>query len=78
MVKMIFVGLGPTGEFPQGKATPDDEGALMVSISDDGEMVRVDFGTRIAWIGFGPQDAKQFADSIVKHASNCVTQKKDD
>jgi hypothetical protein len=41
-------------------------------------MVRVDFGTRIAWIGFGPQDAKQFADSIVKHASNCVTQKKDD
>jgi hypothetical protein len=62
--------LGPTGSFPHGKLDPDDEGALLVSIShDEKRTVRIDFGTKIAWLGLPAPQAIAFAANILKHAT---------
>lgn len=73
MVKMIFLGLGATGEFPEGKLNEDDEGALKLAISNDDNMVRIDFGTPTIWLALAPEDAKRLADVIVKHADHCLS-----
>jgi len=61
--------LGPTGEFPQGKLNPDDEGALNCAISHENGCVRIDFNKKIAWIGLPPDHALAFAKLIIEHAT---------
>jgi hypothetical protein len=60
--------LGPTGKFPLGKLTPEDEGELRLAVSSFNGAVRIDFGKPIAWFGLPPQQAIVFAQLIVKHA----------
>jgi hypothetical protein len=56
--------LGATGEFPQGKLDPSDEGEIKIAIgATDGKVV-INFGTQVTWIGFDPQQARQLAESI--------------
>jgi len=61
--------LGATGEFPDGKVDPTDEGELrfMVSATDDG-LVRLEFGKPVAWLGLRPQDAAGLASALMHHA----------
>lgn len=64
--------LGATGAFPQGKIHATDEGELRMAVSSNGRMIRLDFGKPTAWIGFGPDEARQFAALPMQHAARCT------
>ncbi len=58
------LGLGATGQHPQGKIAPDDEGELQLAVGVTNGKVVVDFGTSVKWIGLDPDQALQLANSI--------------
>jgi hypothetical protein len=60
--------LGPTGQFPQGKLNPDDEGELQIAIGQENGKVVVKFGKKVAWIGLDADGALGFASAITEHA----------
>lgn len=62
--------LGPTGDFPEGKLDKTDEGGLKIGIAFDSytNVVRIDFGKEVAWIGMQPAQAMEFAKTIMKKA----------
>lgn len=60
--------LGATGEFPEGKLTPEDEGEIRIGITDMDGKVIIDFGTPTAWIGFTPEQADGIADTLRERA----------
>lgn len=60
--------LGPTGEFPRGQLGPNDQGALRIAVTTWEGVVRIDFGTPVAWFGLPPDQAIEFAKNIMKHA----------
>lgn len=60
---------GPTGEYPAGKLTPEDEGGINFRIGTMNGRVVMDFGTQVAWIGMLPNEARQLAGLLVHHAS---------
>ena len=62
--------LGPTGQFPYGKLTPDDEGEISVGIAGDPqtETVHINFGTSIRSLGMRPEQAEQMAGAILRAA----------
>lgn len=62
--------LGKTGEHPRGRLTPTDEGGIKIAVGSKNGAVVMDFGTPVAWIGFSPAEARQVAESLVKHADN--------
>ena len=66
--------LGATGEFPGGKLTEDDEGALNLAIGGKDGKVVIDFGTPVVWIGLTPQEAAEFASLILKYAKEMARQ----
>jgi hypothetical protein len=61
---------GPTGDFPDGKLSEDDDGGLAIAIAADTEkgVVIIDFGTPTSWIGLKPSDAKGFANMLIEKA----------
>ena len=59
---------GPTGKFPLGKLTDDDEGELRIGITTSKGNVVIDFGKNITWIGMPPEQAIQFGELIIKRA----------
>jgi hypothetical protein len=64
---------GPTGDYPHGKLSTDDEGGLNVAIShfmapDGTRMVRFDYGKPISWLALPREQAVEFAVTILKHA----------
>lgn len=63
--------LGPTGEFPDGKIHPDDEGELKIEIGIDVEknIVVMHFGRPMAWIGMIPEQAMEIADDLINKAN---------
>jgi len=60
--------LGPTGDYPRGSAGPTDDGGLKLGITNWEGVVRLDFGTPVAWIGLPPDEAIEFAKLILKYA----------
>jgi hypothetical protein len=61
--------LGATGQFPEGKLTPEDEGEIRIGITHlDGKVV-LDFGKRVAWLGLTPDQADEIAATLIKHAA---------
>ena len=63
-------GLGATGEYPAGKISPDDEGALNIAIGQDDKqgVVVIEFGTSTRWVAMEPGMALEIADLIQKRA----------
>jgi hypothetical protein len=61
--------LGPTGQFPQGKLTPHDEGEIRIAIGIENGKVVMHFGKEIAWIGFDPAQAHSLAQSLIEKAN---------
>ena len=59
---------GPTGEFPQGKINPDDEGELAMELLYDPQhdSVILNFNTSVRWIGMSPQEAIDFGERIAE------------
>ncbi len=43
--------IGPTGDHPEGKMRPDDEGGIGVAVSREGDNVILTFGKPVNWIG---------------------------
>lgn len=65
---------GPTGDYPHGKLSEDDEGGINVALSrhvapDGTLMVRLDFGKPVAWLSLPRDQAIQFAMVMLKHAA---------
>ena len=60
--------VGPTGNFPRGKLNETDEGELALAVSSEKNMVRIDFGTPVAWVCLSPDQALAFASVIVARA----------
>ena len=63
------LGLGATGEFPEGQLTEQDEGELKFAVGYTEGKVVIDFGTPVSWVGMHPNQAKEFARLILKHAN---------
>ncbi len=63
---------GATGEYPDGKARPDDEGeiAFAVGAIKEQNLVVLSFGKPLAWMGMAPADARMLADLLMKQADN--------
>jgi len=63
-----ILNLGPTGEFPHGKLTVDDEGQIQFSVGIKDDKVIMDFGTPVRWIGMTADDAREVGKTLIKHA----------
>ncbi len=68
------IKLGRTEAFPDGKIDETDEGELRIAVSFTGGIVRIDFGTPVAWIGLSANGAKELAAALMKYASSGVQQ----
>lgn len=62
--------LGPTGDFPRGRLSPTDEGGIKFAVGGKDGVVIIDFGKPVVWVGMPPEQARQLAESLVKHADN--------
>lgn len=65
------LALGATKSFPAGHLNQTDEGGIKMAIGHESGKVIVNFGTPVAWVGFTPDEALQFAQSIINHAAEC-------
>jgi len=63
------MNLGATGDFPQGKVHPTDEGGLRMAIGHKDGKVFVAFGTPTEWIGLDKNSALALANCIIEHAA---------
>jgi hypothetical protein len=61
--------LGATGNFPDGKLNESDEGEIMVGVTSAEDRVILNFGKPVHWIGFTKEQAKQIAESLIKHSA---------
>ena len=59
---------GALGDFPEGQLTKMDEGAIQFAIGEKDGKVVIDFGTPVAWVGMTPQQAADFASTLLKRA----------
>ena len=59
---------GALGTFPEGMLTPHDEGAIQFAISVVKGKVVVDYGTPVRSLGCTPQQAVEFAESLIRFA----------
>lgn len=62
------LGLGPTGQYPQGKLTETDQGEIQIAIAVVGGKVVINFGSPVAWIGFDPDQAKEIGRLLTEKA----------
>ena len=60
--------LGPTGQFPQGKLNPTDEGELTFAVGVENGKVGIAFGAPVAWLAMDADKALALASSIIGHA----------
>jgi len=59
---------GPTGKYPRGKISDDDEGELKMRVSRAKGNVVISFGTSVKWLAMPSSQAKQFAAKIIRQA----------
>lgn len=59
---------GALGDFPEGRLTKADEGAIQFAIGEKDGKVVIDFGTPVHWVGMTPQQAADFASLLLKRA----------
>lgn len=59
---------GAVGDYPDGKLTKSDEGSLQFAIGEQNGKVVIDFGTPVQWVGMTPQQAAEFASSLLAKA----------
>ena len=60
--------IGPTGEFPEGKLSSDDEGELTIAITVWRGQVRLDFGAPTAWLAMPPALALRIGRTLIQRA----------
>jgi len=62
--------LGPSGKVNEGYCSEHDKGDLNIMLSDDGDNIRIDFGTSIKWLGLDKKNAIEFANMIIKYVKS--------
>ncbi len=64
--------LGATGQFPYGHADATDDGELRIAIAADHSqgIIRLVFGTPVAWIGLPAQHARALAAMLIAKADD--------
>ena len=65
---MAGEGLGPTGNFPEGKLNEHDEGGIVLGVAHDTKLVHIGFGKPIASVAMPPAQARGLAELMVHHA----------
>lgn len=60
---------GPTGEFPRGQATENDEGELAISFKvgmgmNNQAVIVMDFGASTSWIGLEPDIIDKLCETL--------------
>lgn len=56
------------GEFPNGRLSKDDQGAIPVGIGHQDGKVVMSFPRNLNWIGFTADQAIDIANSLIEHA----------
>lgn len=59
---------GATGQFPEPKLQPTDEGEIQFTLGEKDGKVVIDFGTSVHWLAMTPQQAAEFASAVLKKA----------
>lgn len=69
-IDVVAEKLGATGQYPNGKLTGNDEGEIRFAVGSDysRQVVFMDFGKSVRSVGMSPQQARELADSLRKHA----------
>jgi hypothetical protein len=65
--------LGPTGRFPEGKLTPQDEGELKFFVGVKHGKVVIQFGSPVSWVGMPPEKAMELAQLLVFSAAQATS-----
>jgi hypothetical protein len=60
--------IGPSGEYPQGKLDETDKGELTMAVTRVDDVIRIDFGTSVEWIGMSTDEAIGLAMLLMRHA----------
>ncbi|MCY4429229.1 MAG: hypothetical protein OXC11_02400 [Rhodospirillales bacterium] len=68
---------GALGTHPAGKLDPHDEGALKFGIAadPDRDIVHVEFGTPVTWLGLNADLARRFAAMLISNADKLAPPK---
>jgi hypothetical protein len=66
--------LGGTGRYPNGKLNGDDEGELLLAIAPIDGVVRMEFGSPVAWMGLYPANARAMAQALLAAADEAEIQ----
>lgn len=64
------VSLGATGNFPDGKIIEQDEGEIMIGITEVEGRVVINFGKPVHWVGLTKQQAVEIAQSLILHSKS--------
>jgi len=59
---------GPTGDYPRGKLTDDDEGGLKLGVTVMDKTIVIAFGKPVEWIGLDKLTALTLAETIRRRA----------
>ncbi len=62
--------LGKTHQHPEGRLTPQDEGAIKFAVGVKDGKVIIDYGTPVSWIGMPPEQAMELAQLLIKRAQS--------
>lgn len=62
------MGLGATGEMPDGQLTERDQGELKLAVATIDRKVIMNFGQPVAWIGLKPDQARAVAQALLTKA----------
>jgi hypothetical protein len=70
--------LGPTGRFPLGKLSKQDEGEIKIAIAADhnNDKVLMNFGTPVSWMGLTADQAIDISNSLRDKAIEIKTKSK--
>lgn len=58
------LGLGATGEFPEGKLTQTDEGEIQMAVGVHNGKIVIDFGKPTQWVGMNYEQAMALSGSL--------------
>lgn len=64
-------GIGPTGQYPEGKLNEHDEGEIAIALGADKERkkILINFGTPVSLIGMNPAHARQLGCLLIAKAA---------
>ena len=55
-------------KYSKGRKSADDDSGIAIAVYTSGNIIKIDFGKPTEWVGFGPQDAVDLAQVLIKHA----------